>query len=69
MNNDKTTMTRTQAECLFALLDIATEGNWPDVAEAIQSRGWTPQQVCDAWRALANDAGMAKGTTPTIEDF
>lgn len=52
-------MTREQADCLMQLLDISTQGNWPHIAEQITyDYGWTPEQVIDAWKTLADIAGV-----------
>ena len=63
-------MTRNQASCICMLLEVATEGQWPVVAETItnEEHGYTPANVISAWEELEKISGI-KGTAPEPADF
>jgi len=51
-------ISRDQAGLLLALLEIAIEGNWSYVAQAITERGYTPEEVVAATNALCDVGGI-----------
>ena len=60
-------MNRQQAEIIVMILD-SIQGNWQDIADALEERGLKPQEIIDAWKALEKLAGM-RGTAPSLSDF
>ena len=60
-------LTDEQAAILTTLLEVATDGNWPQVAAAIQDRGYKPAEVVEAWDALCDIAGQS--TAVDVGDF
>lgn len=50
------------------ILDSSTQGNWQDIADAMEARGFKPQEIISAWKALEKLAGM-QGTAPSLSDF
>ena len=58
---------RQQATIIMRLVDLATEGNWPQVAEGMQASGYTPEEVCEAFKLLAEEAGERMPFE--VEDF
>lgn len=61
-------MNRQQAEIIVMILDSSTQGNWRDIADAMEERGFKPQEIIDAWKAVEKLAGM-RGTAPSLSDF
>ncbi len=61
-------MDRQQAEIILKILEIATQDNWRDIADAIEDRGFQPREVVSAWKALEKLAGST-GTAPQLSDF
>lgn len=56
------------ASTILTLLDVATEGRWPQVMEQMREEyGYTPEQMHSAWKALDGLAGS--DTCPSLEDF
>ncbi len=60
-------MNRQQAEIIVMILD-SIQGNWQDIADALEERGLKPQEIISAWKSLEKLAGM-KGTAPELSDF
>lgn len=61
-------LSRSDANILMMLLEVATGNDWPRTATYIQQFGYTPKQVSDAWKKLEKLAGMS-GTVPEESDF
>lgn len=53
-------ITEEQADLLVALIEVATEGNWPTVAHSITERGYTPREVVAATNALCEMAHVSQ---------
>jgi len=60
-------LTRREADCLMTLLDIATENDWPRIAEKITEHA-EPKDIVRAWRGLESLAGRKNGV-PDIDEF
>jgi uncharacterized protein Smg (DUF494 family) len=60
-------MNRQQAQIIVAILD-SIQGNWQDIADALDERGLDLQEIINAWKALEKLAGM-RGTAPQLSDF
>jgi hypothetical protein len=61
-------MTNEQAEVIHALLDAATESNWPTTVAAMAERGFKPPEIVRAWQALEDMTGST-GSVPLVSDF
>ena len=53
-------MTREQADILAQLIDVAIEGNWPNVADQMTQAGWTPREIAAAAKVLTDLAGRTE---------
>ena len=61
-------LTRTEAELLCHLLDVATESNWRQVVAGLKQRDVPIAELVAAWKALEKLAGL-RGTVPDVGDF
>lgn len=61
-------MISAQAEIILRLLEAGTDGNWPQVRDDVLARGYSPEEVSSAWKALEQEAGMI-GLAPGPENF
>jgi len=57
-----------QADIIASILEIATDGNWPRVANGMLEKGYTPTEIILAWGSLEDLAGVSGGC-PCLEDF
>ena len=59
-------LSRFQANAVCAFIEIATEGNWSTVVDAVNDRG-DVMDLCNGVKALADLAGVSEPFTQ--EDF
>jgi hypothetical protein len=52
-------MSPVQAEIIAALIEIATDGNWPATRNGLLDRGYTPDECVEAIEELCNIAGIS----------
>ena len=55
------TISAHNADVLCKILEVATEGNWPDVRDRLVDTGYKPDEIIAAWKAVADIARVECG--------